>query len=90
LRHAILLRRQRSNIYFLGNIRRRLAFQFCPSDFNDHRQNGEFGSAEIAPTANKRESPGRKGVTTKPVSQKTMRNNKPYTSIPCWRVNSFK
>ncbi|MNL29107.1 hypothetical protein D3C87_1507800 [compost metagenome] len=33
-------------------------------------------AAAKAPAANRRESPGRKGVTTKPVSQKMMRKRK--------------
>ena len=38
--------------------------------------------AASEPTAKSRESPGRKGVTTRPVSQKTMTNRITYTQIP--------
>ena len=36
---------------------------------------GVPGNAAIAPATKSNESPGRKGVTTKPVSQKTIMNN---------------
>jgi hypothetical protein len=36
--------------------------------------NGWLGIAATVPAAKSRESPGRKGVTTRPVSQKMMRN----------------
>jgi len=35
---------------------------------------GISGNAEIAPATKSKESPGRKGVTTNPVSQKIMMN----------------
>ena len=35
-----------------------------------------------APTTNSSESPGRKGMTTTPVSVKTMRNSSAYTHMP--------
>jgi hypothetical protein len=34
------------------------------------------------PTTKRSESPGRKGVTTSPVSQNTMRNSSAYTHTP--------
>ena len=34
--------------------------------------------AEMVPAAKRRESPGRNGVTTKPVSQKIIANNSKY------------
>ena len=39
-------------------------------------------AAPSAPVAKRRESPGRKGVTTRPVSQKMMAKRTPYASAP--------
>ena len=38
--------------------------------------------AQSAPVAKSSESPGRNGVTTKPVSAKTIANSSPYTHDP--------
>jgi len=42
--------------------------------------------AAIAPNTKSRESPGKKGVTTKPVSQKIMTNMIKYVHAPYWAV----
>jgi hypothetical protein len=40
--------------------------------------------AAKVPAANRSESPGRKGVTTKPVSMKMTKNSRPYVHAPYW------
>ena len=45
--------------------------------------------AASAPTANSRESPGRNGVTTKPVSAKTMREKQPVDPVAV-RLHEFE
>src|SRR5260221_2823859 len=45
-------------------------------------------TAATAPATNKSESPGRNGVTTNPVSQKTMTKSSAYTHAPCSLTNS--
>ena len=39
-------------------------------------------TAASAPAVNSSESPGRKGVTTNPVSANTIKNNRAYTHTP--------
>ena len=46
--------------------------------------------AAKAPTAKRSESPGRIGVTTSPVSQKMMRNSRPYNHGPSNSARPFK
>lgn len=45
---------------------------------NQSSSNGISESDATAPEANRRESPGRNGRTTSPVSQKTIENSKGY------------
>ncbi len=48
----------------------------------DQEINVQDPLAAAAPDTNNRESPGRKGVMTKPVSKKMMQNRKKYVQIP--------
>jgi hypothetical protein len=43
------------------------------------------GSADSAPATNSSESPGRNGVTTRPVSQNRIKNRMAYTQTPYWQ-----
>src|SRR3989344_2361192 len=45
-------------------------------------------TAANVPAAKMSESPGRKGVTTRPVSQKIMAKRIPYDQPPKWRITS--
>jgi hypothetical protein len=43
-------------------------------------------SAAKVPAAKSRESPGRNGVITSPVSQKTIRNRIRWVQVPYWEM----
>ena len=47
-------------------------------------------NAAKAPAANSRESPGRNGVRTRPVSAKTMANRIPYVLRPCCAMMALR
>src|SRR5262249_14700407 len=49
---------------------------------HDHEAQVERAGSRNVPTANRRESPGKNGVTTSPVSQKTIRNRIRYVHTP--------
>ena len=63
--YALLIEGTWGNAYGIGQVLYKATTLTCT---------GLSGTAHTAPAANSRESPGRKGVTTSPVSQKTMPN----------------